>query len=363
MVVEYSELQLVWPPPLFAAEASELLEAGMLDETEMGWLLDEAFAGDRAFRLYQEARRRTSFESIMHSIRSVGPVPAGQLQPAPSSPAPNPARDLAARLIRDAEHDALPRYRRRRYYRQRRGQPSEPVLGMPQLKRYFAATIGHLDHNGYFVEAFGDRCVDSSDDPDAEGQRQLSRLLGSSQTMWPLGRRGNATHVEQGWSDELFFSVIEALHDQAARPRIRAWHDHGQHPRLGVLVVPGHRRADRPTARRAEPNAMRRPGDRFAAATARAAGPALGDAVVRLTAGRIAQPRGGGGSRLHGRRTCCAAIPSARPNSAPGAPTPLGLQPLPAARASGDDHQLPHRARAAVGQGQHDESLALGNQA
>jgi hypothetical protein len=37
--------------------------------------------------------------------------------------------------------------------------------------------------------------------------------------------QGVPTGIEQTWPEELFFDVIEALHDMVARPRRRRWHD------------------------------------------------------------------------------------------------------------------------------------------
>jgi hypothetical protein len=54
VVIELSELELVWPPRLFAAEAQALLAAGMDSEETLGWLLDEAFHGDVGLRLYKQ---------------------------------------------------------------------------------------------------------------------------------------------------------------------------------------------------------------------------------------------------------------------------------------------------------------------
>ena len=47
MAIEGTELELVWPPDLFRQEGQVLLDAGQDDESRLGWLLAEAFHGER----------------------------------------------------------------------------------------------------------------------------------------------------------------------------------------------------------------------------------------------------------------------------------------------------------------------------
>src|SRR4051794_9552114 len=61
VVIELSELELVWPPRLFAEEAQALLAAGMDSEATLGWLLVEAFHGDVGLRLYKQEDARAPF--------------------------------------------------------------------------------------------------------------------------------------------------------------------------------------------------------------------------------------------------------------------------------------------------------------
>jgi hypothetical protein len=50
--------------------------------------------------------------------------------------------------------------------------------------------------------------------------------------IWPLerwvGNRLEATSVEREWPEELFYDIVEALHDVVARPRKRTWHDYAR---------------------------------------------------------------------------------------------------------------------------------------
>lgn len=225
MSVERSELQLVWPSPLFAAEATELLDDGLDDEDTLGWLLAEAFADDRGYRLFSELYRQKSWFALDNALNSLS-VATGQTAIADEQRTRDPASDLVRDLVRTI--DSLPRYRPRRYYSQRRcrRQP-DPALTLPELKAEFARTVRQMEDVGYLEDAFGSRCPDArDDDPAAEGQRRLAEAIGDDAPLWPLTRLGKPTGIEQSWNEERFFDVVEALHDQVARPRRRLWHDY-----------------------------------------------------------------------------------------------------------------------------------------
>lgn len=99
-----------------------------------------------------------------------------------------------------------------------------------QTKTAYAEVIVGLSRTGYFDDAFGSSCVDDPRDPAEQAQKQLSKLFGTERPMWPLAHEDEQlTGVEQDWSEDLFFDVIEALHDMVARPRCRSWHPYGQH--------------------------------------------------------------------------------------------------------------------------------------
>ncbi|WP_299952614.1 hypothetical protein [uncultured Modestobacter sp.] len=225
MAIEHSELQLVWPPALFAAEAAILLADGSNDEETLGWLLAEAFADNRAFQLFSELHRQKSWFVLSAAMTSLGTA-AGT----PGLGKPAPAADPATELVRELMHsaDALPRYRIRRYYSQRHRQQAEaPLLTLPDLKTGFAQLVRELEDVGYFEDAFGSQCSDArDDDPAREGQRRLTTALQCDAPLWPLGLYGKATGIESDWDEDLFFDVVEALHDHVARPRRRYWHDH-----------------------------------------------------------------------------------------------------------------------------------------
>lgn len=232
MPVDRSELQLIWPPALFTAEARALLDAGEVNQHAMGWLLAEAFHGDAGYELFQQEHARGG---------------GGWGFDDPWSPdfdpnrvrLPSPAWQLIEELIAGA--DSLPAYRPKRYYRARQAPPARRPVGrwnLPMVMLGFAELVNNLAVAGYFGRAFGSSCCDDADDPTAAGQRQLSVLLNENQEdddplvqLWPPlprgeeGPEGEEWRGPQPWSDGLFYDVVEALHDLVARPRSRIWHD------------------------------------------------------------------------------------------------------------------------------------------
>ncbi|MCF6746557.1 hypothetical protein E9529_20215 [Blastococcus sp. KM273128] len=240
MPVEYSELELVWPAALFTAEATELLDSGLDDEETMGWLLAEAFHGDRGYQLFAELRRAKLWVALGSAVENINAAQQGNLDVARARHAVNPATDLVKTLIRDAT--ALPRYRPRRYYSQRqRARQADPMMTRPELRSAFVRTVIQLEIAGYFEGAFGSRCPDArGDNPAEEGQRILSGAIGTDAPLWPLTHLGELTGIEQTWDEDLFFDVVEALHDLIARPRRRVWHEyHREHDYTDFARRPG----------------------------------------------------------------------------------------------------------------------------
>ena len=226
MVIELSELELVWPPRLFAAEAQALLAAGMDSEETLGWLLDEAFHGDVGLRLYKQDEAKAPLLLEGYAYNPVDLPPWEALAT---------TRRIVA-LVNDltARSEELRRYIPRRYYRARQAPVEVPApLGIAEVKSQFAKAVAELASNGYFGRAFGSSCVDDADDPDANGQQQLSELLRENQTPGDDYVRLWSMHIRDGgdpsaaWSDGLFYDLVEAMHDLVARPRSRYWHDYG----------------------------------------------------------------------------------------------------------------------------------------
>ena len=218
MAIERTELELVWPADLFRQEGQALLAADRDDESTLGWLLAEAFHGERGYRLFtQTPAPWTGWDEDLVN---------GHKAPAPPQ-GPSPRAQLVAGLVRDTAQ--LPRYVPRQYYSARRNPSPDTPLTPAQTKTAYAEVIAALARTGYFHDAFGSSCVDDADNPAEQGQKKLSSLLDTDCPMWPLGRdNGELSGVEQDWSEDLFFDVIEALHDLVARPRWRGWHEFDQ---------------------------------------------------------------------------------------------------------------------------------------
>lgn len=232
MAVERTELQLVWPAKMFAAEARVLLASRSDHRDTAGWLLEEAFQGGLGLKLYDhlDAAAPLYFddpwvldEPWAQDAPWISDAPGGTGRPS----------SRTVRLLEDLAASAgqLPTYTAKRYYAARLVPELRPtVLTAAAARGEWAAAVGALAATGYFEDAFGSLCCDAREDPDGEGQRRLARMLQAEVPMWPLARweegRQVPTGVEDGWPDELFFSVVEALHDLAARPRRRRWHDY-----------------------------------------------------------------------------------------------------------------------------------------
>ena len=219
MAIERTELELVWPADLFRQEGQALLAADRDDESTLGWLLAEAFHGERGYRLFtQTPAPWTGWDEDLVNGHKAPSPPQG----------PSPRAQLVAGLVRDTAQ--LPRYVPRQYYSARRNPSPDTPLTPAQTKTAYAEVIAALARTGYFHDAFGSSCVDDADNPAEQGQKKLSSLLDTDCPMWPLGRdNGELSGVEQDWSEDLFFDVIEALHDLVARPRWRGWHEFDQH--------------------------------------------------------------------------------------------------------------------------------------
>ncbi len=223
MVVERSELQLVWPPALFAAEARALL-AAVADDDALGGLLAEAFHGGRGEQLLRQV------------ADSQPPVPVQPVDSPWSSVTDSLvraafSRRATARLVGELATAAadLPRYVFRPLFRERQQLTVAAALSVAETKDRFVQLVTELSGLGYFEDAFGSECGDSHDTPNIQGQRTLAdRLDLHDVALWPLGTWSDGTAVLSGvhgeWIAEVFFEVMEALDEVVARPRQRSWH-------------------------------------------------------------------------------------------------------------------------------------------
>ncbi len=220
MPVDRSELQLVWPPELFASEARALLAAGADDDT-FGGLLVEAFHEQRGEQLLDEARSKPVPRKTSASAERIFEWE----EPARATEA------LVAELAGTAE--GLRRFTRRALYSSRQRPPGLRLTG-EQTKVRFGDLVADLDALGYFEDAFGSHCQDSPDEPVEEGQRKLAARLdlglgsASEPELWPTKRMylDWPRRIEADWNDDLFFDLIEALDEVVARPRQRRAHSY-----------------------------------------------------------------------------------------------------------------------------------------
>lgn len=243
MAVERSELQLVWPPALFAADARALLAAGADDDT-LGGLLAEAFHDGRAERLLQQVAREHP-PRPPEAVVDIDARTVAEVYPGGGSVGPRATAELVAELVREAEH--LPRYAQRRLWRQRQRAAPAAALTVAETKSRFADVVHELTGLGYLEDAFGSQCDDSRADPAAEGQRRLAARLEVDLPLWPVRpwHEDNVApfRIEERWPDEVFLDVVEALHELVARPRRRFWHrfhdgwDYADHTRSAGQAV------------------------------------------------------------------------------------------------------------------------------
>jgi hypothetical protein len=204
------DYQLVMPRALFTAEAAKLLnQRGLSDWNERcELLLDDAFV-----RGY-EGGPLSEFRKIAVTGFGGGlDDPWGTSAPRSSMTANQQfLRDLmskADQLREDASH-------RRPYWRERQaGQRAVVVLNNAAVVHEFIALVDELDDAGYFEKRFGKDCVDDQrgDVPDT----LIARELGV-EGLWPLEQRRLVDDMD------LFFDVVELLHDLISRPLTRSWH-------------------------------------------------------------------------------------------------------------------------------------------
>ncbi|WP_207213598.1 hypothetical protein [Rhodococcus sp. Q1] len=208
------EYQLVWPRDLFKAEAAKLLN--MRDV--QGWDDDCALLLEDAFiRGY-----RSGPLSEFHDVPAVvDPGRWGTEEVARATSRLTPRQEYLRLLMAGAEQLREDPPPQRRYWSARKaGQTlSATALEMPTLVREFVSLIGELDNAGYLENRFGKDCVD--DPRDDTIHTLIYRELGS-EGIWPLDTDRLTDNID------LFYDIVELLHDQVARPNTRFDHDYGE---------------------------------------------------------------------------------------------------------------------------------------
>lgn len=227
-----ADLELSWPPELFAAEARALLEprrsgsAGWSDSAEL--LLEEAFTGTVPLERFR------SLEAPDHSW--------GQATDDPWAPSPRETPEAFLRELADTS-SSLPRSDRPRpHWSSRRGQrsgevrlgtvsasPSVPMVTVDsRLAERFLRLVEDLIGRGYFEHALPARCEDDNDNDTDLADPSLALLdrIGVPD-LWPLAT--SRPRWDPAVDRDTFYDLIEALHDLAARPRSRSYHSYWRH--------------------------------------------------------------------------------------------------------------------------------------
>ncbi|MBL6275410.1 hypothetical protein JMF97_04455 [Micromonospora fiedleri] len=209
MTSRYSDadFQLVWPRTVFKAQAAKLLNQRARDNwnESVELLLEHAFAGGHKGGPAAEFRNTADSDHIWGNP-------------------PSKASSLTARqqflrnLLSNADHLREDGPWRRPYWRERKaGQYHSIALSETAVIREFVRLVNELDNAGYFENKFGKDCVDDprDDEPDALFERELG-----VERVWPLNQ---ATLVED---IDLFFDIVELLHDHASLPTTRWLHNY-----------------------------------------------------------------------------------------------------------------------------------------
>lgn len=196
------------------AEAHTLLTLRASSARDVGFLLDEAFHGGRALKLFLEVDNDSGWTDV--DVFGDG-APSAQSRA---------GQVLLAELARDAHR--IPMWSPRRYFsaRQVAATAAPSMLTAEQVRTRWADLIVELDVSGYLEDEFGPNCSDAEGDPVAEGCQRLAELLGTDKYVWPLlDEDGDRTGVEKSWTPERFADMVEVFHDLIARPRTRWVHN------------------------------------------------------------------------------------------------------------------------------------------
>ncbi|OMQ28578.1 hypothetical protein BK799_29655 [Rhodococcus sp. D-1] len=213
------EYALKWPREVFIAEATEMMRADRDRQSftaDYAFLLQEAFAGSAPADEYLSIRGMAEWTSEpavawgksiqqIQTITNNVPVVSELLRRA------NELQTAATRR---------PYFTRRNAVQEIDERPSGQA-DWSTAKSRFSTFIARWQASGYFGETYPNGCVDVPDDQEANLTEKLAELYGRTPP--------SVTHSEpDGWSDDEFCDLIELLHDLAARPRNRYYHDFSQ---------------------------------------------------------------------------------------------------------------------------------------
>lgn len=211
----------MWPRQIFTCEAQEVLDfppkQGPDDAVRL--LLEEAFHNDAAREYLDDNRDRfPEAEEDGYDFFSAG------------SKAPLAERSSGL-LLKDllTQLDSVGDYKPRRFFSARRSAETGGAMGLAETKRDFTRLIGDWYKSGYFDRAFGGDCPDEGHDAIASGQKKLAEVTGLDEILWPPLSGEALSTAHEGWSEDVFLTLVEALFDEIARPRTFWWHDFCRH--------------------------------------------------------------------------------------------------------------------------------------
>lgn len=188
---------LRWPLETFRTETARLLNSPVKGgnwEIEVSTILADAFTtGGAASRF--ESLQREAGDPFGRQIEGGGTFLLELLRGANQLPAPG---------------------RKRPYYSQRKAGVSDRHLPLDAAVTEFVRVVNDLADRGYFDGTFGVDCVD--DRRDTEPGRMIAVEIGK-QPPWPLYAKPLID------DQDLFLDLVEVLHDFAACPKGRDWHD------------------------------------------------------------------------------------------------------------------------------------------
>ncbi|MEV0458972.1 hypothetical protein [Catellatospora methionotrophica] len=211
------EYQLVWPRALFAAEAAKLLN----DRTTRDWDERCELLLELAFTAAYKGGPASVFREITEDVGgSFDDDPWANPAARSANIAKRPTLTAKQRFLREllADVDNLREdgEHRRPCWRERQvGRTTRGAITRPAVVREFVRLVYELDDAGYLESRFGKDCVD--DPRDDTAVMLFQRELGVD-GVWPLDEQRLAEDID------LFFDVVELLHDHVSRPTTRNLH-------------------------------------------------------------------------------------------------------------------------------------------
>ncbi|MGC4773125.1 hypothetical protein ACLQ25_29660 [Micromonospora sp. DT44] len=212
------DYELAWPRHLFVAEASALLATSRnADGSRVEWLLEEAFTSSTPIEDFKAAPTR-AVDPFGDDDPWATASPGGSTKASGTTQPVVAQSDFLSELIKRADvlREAIAP---RPYWPERTPtgiSASRQPLSREKAKRRFVSLVAELTRNGYLERVFPGECVDLPTDVDVDESAKLQEMLGIPD-LWPL--------QPAQWDDDVFYGVIEVIHDLVARPRERWWHN------------------------------------------------------------------------------------------------------------------------------------------